>query len=732
MGRRGTHASGEQLIRHRPRTGLLPCAVLYAADENAVPHFKQRDLTDCGAACFAYVCHHYRLRLPIARLRQELGTNQQGTTAAGLVQAARRLGFTAKGVKGPVTALPTVPLPAIAHCNLESGLQHYVVLVQWSKRGARVMDPAVGRIEQWPQARFTAAWTGVLLLLAPGETFQPGDRTTSAWRRWWLLLQPHRTMLGEAFAGAVATTILGLAMSVYVQKIVDQVIPDGNRPLLQFLGVAMFTVLAFRLVLGWCQSLLSLRTAQRIDAALILGYYQHLLRLPQPFFDTMRVGEITSRVGDAVKVRNFLNNSLVAFLLNPLILLFSLAAMFLWSWKLALLSAALLPLNAGIYWAVDRMNRTYQRQLMERSADFDSQLVESLSVQPVLRRFGLEEAAALRTEVRLVRLLRVAWRTALGGMGAGTVATLVAQGYLIGLLWLGADLVLDTGLTPGQLMSSYTLAGYLTGSVSALIGLNASIQEALIATDRLFELLDLELEVDQGSIEFTTRHAGNIRFEGVGFGHVGRPPVLHELSLTFPTERITALAGESGSGKSTVLALLQRLYLPTTGRILVGEHDLRYFRLASLRRHLAVVPQQTQLLAGTVLENLAPGDPQPDFERLLGHCREAEALGFIERLPQGFLTQLSENGTNLSGGQRQRLALVRALYREAPILLLDEPSSALDPEAEQVLIRLLRRLRAHGCTIVVAAHSPAVLAMADRVVVLVAGSAVEVREHQPG
>lgn len=697
-----------------------------------MPHFKQRDLTDCGAACFAYVCHHYRLRLPVARLRQELGTNLQGTTAAGLVQAARRLGFTARGVKGPATALPTVPLPAIAHCSLEGGLQHYVVLVRWSARGARVMDPAVGRIEKWPHARFNTAWTGVLLLLAPGEAFQPGDRTTSAWRRWWRLLQPHRTMLAEAFAGAVATTILGLAMSVYVQKIVDQVIPDGNRSLLQLLGVAMFTVLAFRLALGWCQSLLSLRTAQRIDAALILGYYRHLLRLPQPFFDAMRVGEITSRVSDAVKVRNFLNNSLVAFLLNPLILLFSLAAMFFWSWKLALLSAALLPLNAGIYWAVDRMNRTYQRQLMERSADFDAQLVESLSAQPVLRRFGLEETAALRTEVRLVRLLRVAWRTALGGIGAGTVATLVTQGYLIGLLWLGADLVLDTGLTPGQLMSSYTLAGYLTGSVSALIGLNTSIQEALIATDRLFELLDLELEVDQGSIEFTARHAGDIQFEGVGFGHVGRPPVLRELNLTFPTERITALAGESGSGKSTVLALLQRLYLPTTGRILVGEHDLRYFRLASLRRHLAVVPQQTQLLAGTVLENLAPGDPEPDFERLLRLCREAEALGFIERLPQGFLTQLCENGTNLSGGQRQRLALVRALYLEAPILLLDEPSSALDPEAEQVLIRLLRRLRTQGCTIVVAAHSPAVLAMADRVVVLVAGSAVEVREHQSG
>ncbi|MEJ1973625.1 MAG: cysteine peptidase family C39 domain-containing protein [Lacunisphaera sp.] len=228
--------------------------------------FQQRDLTDCGAACFAFVCDHYRLRLPIARLRRELGTNQAGTTAAGLVQAAKHFGFTAKGVKGPASALPTVPLPAIVHCLVDGRLMHYVVLVRWTPKAAHVMDPAVGRVAKWSHAKFEAAWTGVLILLAPGESFAAADRTVSPVRRLWQLLQPHRAVLLQAFVGAVVTTILGLGMSIYVQKIVDSVIPDGNRAMLNLLGVAMLAILGFRLLLGWIQTLLSLRLAQRIDA----------------------------------------------------------------------------------------------------------------------------------------------------------------------------------------------------------------------------------------------------------------------------------------------------------------------------------------------------------------------------------------------------------------------------------------------------------------------------------
>ncbi len=544
-------------------------------------------------------------------------------------------------------------------------------------------------------------------------------------RRLWNLLQPHGAVLTQAFVGAVVSTLLALATSIYVQKIVDNVIPDGNRPLLNLLSLAMLLVLGFRLVLGVFQSLLSLRTAQLIDAALILGYYRHLLRLPQPFFDTMRVGEITSRVADAVKIRNFLNTALLNLVLNPLILVFAFGGMFFYSWKLALLSLALVPLNAALFGFLNLRNRNYQRQLMERGAEFDAQLVSSLHAQPVIRCLQLEESEEFKTELRLVRLLNTSWHASLATLGNGTVGMFFTSAYQVVLLWLGSGLVLETGLTPGELMSCYTLAGYLTGPITALLGLNSSIQETLVATDRLFEIMDLGPETDRGTIAFGPEHAGDLCLEDVSFKHAGRLGTLHHLSLTLSASRITVIAGPSGCGKSTLLALLQRLYLPEQGRILIGGVDISYFQLASLRRSLAVVPQQTHLLTGTILENLAPGDPQPDLQRLLKLCRDVGALEFIEKLPQGFFTHLTENGANLSGGQRQRLALVRALYLEAPIMLLDEPTSALDGAAEEAFIRLLRVQRDAGKTIIIAAHNTCLIAAADHVVRMEGGGVAD-------
>lgn len=695
----------------------------------ANPGIRQRDASDCGAACLAFVAAHFGLRLGVAEVRRLAGTDAEGSTALGLVEAARALGLAAKGVRGPPEALAGVPVPAIAHCLLEGGRRHYVVLVRWSGAAARVMDPATGRLERWPRARFLAAWTGVLVLVAPAADFRPGDRTTPAWRRLAGLLAPHRAVLLQAFAGAVASSVLGLALSLYVEQIVDHVVPEGNRRLLHLLGVAMLVVLAFRVVLGALQSLLALRLAQEIDAALILGYFRHLLRLPAPFFDAMRVGEVTSRVGDAVKVRQFLNTTLLQLALQPLVVVACLAAMFVWSWPLALLSLALVPVHAALLGVVNWRNRTYQRRLLAHAADLDAHLVEAVGTHALLRAFGLEAAAEQRTEVRLVRLLRVVWRAGTAAIATQAAGLCVTQGYLVALLWVGAGLVLEAGLTPGQLMSCYTLAGFLVGPLTTTLGLNAAVQEALAATERLFEVLDLELEPDSGVLEFRPAHVGDLRFEGVSFRPPGRREALAGVTVTLPAGRLTVLTGESGGGKSTLLALLQRRHAPTAGRLRLGGHDLAQFRLDGFRRHLGVVAQQPQFLAGTVLENLAPGEPAPDVDRLLELCREVGALDFIEALPQGLATPLGEGGTPLSGGQRQRLAWVRALRRDAPLLLLDEPTSALDAAAEASLVDVACRRRDAGATVVVATHAAAFAAVADRVVVLAGGRVTEVRDR---
>ncbi len=682
---------------------------------------RQRDQSDCGPTCLAYLARRYGLRVSIAQLRLAGGTDRQGTSALGLVNAAKTIGLSARGFRAELSSVGEAPVPFIAHCRLPNQLLHYVVVCGF-RIGVRVrvMDPAVGREEWWPWEQFSAVFTGVLLLVSPEPSLAPSDRRDvgrTPLRRLWLLLRPHRTLWLQAFVGAVFSTALALATSLYVENLMDRVIPDSDRRLLILMSLGMLVVLGLRVMLGVLQNRLALYTAQRIDASLILGYYKHLLGLPQVFFDSMRAGEIVSRVSDAVKIREFLNSTLVNIALQPLILIFALVAMFIYSWKLGLISVALVPLLAAVWWFANRCNRRQHRALMERSADFDAQLVESLHAQRVIRGFGLEEEFALRNESRLVRLLRTVRGVANTGILTGSASALITQGFSLLLLSFGTSLVLCTEITPGELFSCYTLAGYLTGPSLALVGLNASIQQALVATDRLYEIMDLELEKESGSVHMVERHAKwPIVFDRVTYRHAGRLPVLADFSATIAPGAVSVFTGASGCGKSTALALLQRLYRPETGRIMIGQIDLAHYTFGSLTAAIGVVPQKVDLLAGTILENLVPGTAEPDLEALVRLCREAGFMDFIDRQPQGFFTLLNENGLNLSGGQRQKLAIIRALFRRPLILLLDEPSSALDEEAESQLIEMLRRRREHGTTIVMAAHSPRLLSIADNLI----------------
>jgi ATP-binding cassette, subfamily C, bacteriocin exporter len=690
--------------------------------------FKQHDVTDCGAACLAFIFYRYGLNMSISSIRQRTGTNTSGTTALGLVETAKECGFESKGIRCKFDDLRSVTHPGIAHVITEGGRQHYVVVCSIGKKTMKVMDPAVGRVEKWTNDKFRALWTNVFIVLAPSISFEPSKKKDGAWYRLIALLKPQKHVLTQAFVGVILGTILSLSTAIYIQKIVDNVIVDGNRNMLQLLGIAMIVILVIRILLGYLQSVLMLRSAQKIDAGLILGYYRHLMRLPQSFFDTMRVGEITSRVRDAVAVRDFLNGTILNLIINPLILIVALAAMFTYSWKLALYSIALIPAYVVIYLVSDWLNRRYQREIMERSADFDSQLVESLHAMSVVRSCGMEEEMSFRSETRLVRLLKRVWSAANTGFLVGSSGSFLTQAYSIGLLWIGASLVLDSRLTAGELMSCNALAGYITGPIIAIIGMNASIRTATTATDRLYEILDLEIEKDEGSGELEPEKEFDLVMENVNFRYPGRLATLKDVSLRFQSGKITALVGKSGCGKSTILSILQRHYTPDSGGILIGGVNIQYIKLASLRKNIAFVPQRIDLLAGSVLENLAPNETHPDMPRVIELCKRVGILEFIESLPRGFQTLITENGTNLSGGQKQRLAIVRALYTNAPIVMMDEPSSALDTASEDMLMDALQSMRKQGKLVILAVHNRRLLSLCDVMVELNDGQVISVRE----
>ncbi|WPU93253.1 peptidase domain-containing ABC transporter [Mucilaginibacter sabulilitoris] len=690
---------------------------------------KQRDITDCGAACLASVSSHYKLDLAVARIRQLAGTDKKGTNILGMVEAAQKLGFDAKGVKGPFDSLFKIPKPAIAHVVIKDILQHYVVIYKATDKFIEVMDPVDGQLVRKTHDEFKKEWTGTLVLLLPSDEFETGNQKKSVQGRFWNLIRPHKSILFQALFGAVVYTILGLSTSVFVQKLVDFVLVDGNRNLLNLMGVAMMVILAVQLFIGTAKTIFTLKTGQMIDAQLILGYYKHLLRLPQQFFDTMRVGEIISRINDAVKIRTFLNDVSINFLVNIFIVVFSFIMMFTYYWKLALIMLTVIPMYSLIYYITDKLNKKAQRKLMEDSAELESQLVESLNAVGTIKRFGLEDHADEKTETRFIRLLKTGYKSNVNSVFSGTSSELVSRVLTIVLLWVGAGYVMDNQITPGELLSFYTLIGYFTGPVSTLIGMNKTVQDAVIAADRLFEIMDLERESDENQIELTPDKIGDIYFENVSFRYGTRVPVFEDLSLIIQRGKFTAIVGESGSGKSTLMSILQNIYPIQKGNVRIGEYDLKYIRNSSLRQMISVVPQQIDLFAGNVIDNIAVGDAEPDMQKIIDIASKLGLIGFIEALPKGFQTYLGENGTTLSGGQRQRIAIARALYRDPEILILDEATSSLDSVSEKHVQRMIEILKAAQKTVIVITHRSSTLNNADKIIVLDKGIVVEQGSH---
>lgn len=691
---------------------------------------KQRDITDCGAACLVSVAAHYGLAMPVARIRQLASTDQKGTNVLGLMEAAVKLGFSAKAVKGDMDNIAGMPYPVIAHVIIKERLSHYVVLYGADKKYITVMDPAEGRLQKWTPDEFRKKWTGVVLLLSPAETFEKGDATIPVISRFAFLLRPHRSVLLQVLTGAVVYTLLGLSTSVFLQKIIDNVLPDGNKKLLNLMGMVMVLILLLQLFINHVKTILTIKTGQHIDARLILGYYKHLLRLPQQFFDTMRVGEIISRMNDAVKIRVFINEVLVSIAVNVFILLFSFGLMFTSYWKLAVIMLAIVPLYALVYIYANRVNKSTQRKLMEHSADLESQLVESVNAAGTIKRFGLENYFNIKTEDRFIRMLRTVYESAINGVWTGNSSQLITSLFTVLLLWIGASFVLDNKITPGELLSFYAIIGYFTSPVVSLIGMNKTMQDAFIAADRLFEIMDLEREAEGQMVTFTREMTGDIRFKEVQFRYGSRVPVFEGLNLTIDKGKITAIVGESGSGKTTLLSLLQHIYPLQAGHIYIGDTDIKYISPDSLRTLVSVVPQKVDLFAGNVIENIAVGEFEPDIPRLLTVCKAVGILEFIERLPNGLATYLGENGTSLSGGQRQRLAIARALYRNPEILILDEATSALDSASEQCIQQCIQQLRQAGKTIILIAHRLSSVIKADTILVMHQGKITETGNHE--
>jgi ATP-binding cassette subfamily B protein len=646
----------------------------------------------------------------------------------GLIEAAEKLGFIAKGVKGNYDSLLKIPKPAIAHLKLPNNLLHYVVIIKVDNKRLLVMDPATGKLEKRNKEEFSKDWTGILVILAPNDDFEIRNEKISNISRLLFLLKPHKLVMTQALVGAVFFSIIGLSTSIYIQKLTDFVFINGNKNLLNMMSLVMLTLLIVQILLGIYQTVFTIKTGQLIDARLILGYYKHLLKLPQRFFDTMQTGEIISRINDAVKIRNFINSTLINLILNALIVAFSFVLMFIYSWQMALIVMTVIPIYVILYLITNHISKKTERQIMEQSASLESQLVESINTVSTIKRFGIEGYTNSKTEFKFIKLLNTGFTSGLNSVFTSYSTNFMSRLFTIIVLWVGSYYVLANDLTVGELLSFYALLGYFSGPLNSIIGVNISLQHAFIASDRLFEIMDLEQE-KQNRIELSKALLGDISFQNVSFRYGSRIDVFKDFNLLIQKNSITAIVGESGSGKSTLMHLLQNIYPITSGKIYINNIDITQFENHSLRMIVGVIPQKVELFKGSIAENIGIGEFEPDMNKILKISKEIGLIKFIEELPEGFFTDIGENGTSLSGGQRQKIAFARVLYREPEIVILDEATSALDSESEEQLMHVVQKLKYEGKTIIMIAHRLSTVLNADTIVVMEKGKVIEQGSH---
>ncbi|HDS07561.1 MAG TPA: peptidase domain-containing ABC transporter [Bacteroides sp.] len=683
---------------------------------------RQHDSSDCGPACIASVMAFYGTRIPLARIRQMAGTDRVGTSMYGVIRALEQLEFEAKGLEGSMEHLETLPVPFIAHVELESGMPHYVCVYRVNGRYLSVMDPAEGRLRRWSRDAFEKRWSGALVAMVRGISSSKLKTTGGRASRIITLLEPVWRPVLQAIFAAVIYTILGLSTSLYVGNLTDHVFVSRNSGLLNLMSITMVLITLLMIFMYAVRNLNVLKTGQVIDNQLVLSYYRHLFRLPQRFFDGIRTGEVVSRINDAIKIRGFINDAAIGILVNFLILLFSFGLMFFLHWKLALLMLAVIPLYAVIYWFFNRRNRRVERRIMEQSASLESQLVESIQASAHIRQFNLQENSSLKTENRMNRLLDSVFKSGISSITALGGTELVSRLFTIVLLWTGSYFVIGQEITPGRLLTFYALTGYFTGPVSGLIGANKAYQNALIAADRLFEIFQLEPEDPGGKRDFPAEEFGDVVFRNVSFAYGTRGHLFRDLNLRIPSGKVTLISGPSGSGKSTIAALIQHLYPLDAGSITINGYDTRYFSTKSIRALIGTVPQQVTFLTGSILENVAPGVRDPEMKKIIHLLDAVGLLPLMESLPKGLDSVLRGNGDNLSGGERQRLALVRALYRKPSLLILDEATSSLDPGSEYYVTRLLLALKEKGQTILMITHHSRHACLADHILTLDEGS----------
>lgn len=679
---------------------------------------------DANAALLQLFAQIHGISTDRARLIDQFFPPGEPFGPADLVMALEGLGFSAHRLSGDFRRLAREALPAFAETK-DGG---FLLVGRVDDDGVLVQPAGAAAPQRLSRAEFEARWSGHWIAARRHATQGGGSRFGLGW--FWESLRKYRGLMGEVLLASLFVQIFALVTPLVFQVVIDKVLTQRALTTLDVLVVALVGIAVFEAVLSGMRQYLFTHTTNRIDVELGAKLFRHLLRLPLAYFESRRGGDTVARIRELENARNFLTGQALTSWLDLLFAVVFLAVMFHYSATLSLIVVAALPILFGASWVVTPLLRRKLEDRFALGAENQAFLVETVTAMETLKSQAVEPFWQREWERRLANYVNAAFHS--GQLAGATNQFIGFTSKLLTavLLWFGARLVIEGELTVGGLIAFNMLAGRINAPILKLAALWQEVTQMKVSVQRLADIMDAPAEPGFAPERATPPAiAGRVTFDHVSFRYrADGPEVLADVSFEARPGEIIGLVGVSGAGKTTLMRLVQRLFVPERGRILIDGMDLSLLDAHWLRRQMGVVGQDTALFNRSVRDNIALGHPDLPMEAVMHAATLAGAHDFILQLPEGYDTLIGERGGKLSGGQRARIAIARALATDPRLLLFDEATAALDYESERVIHDHLREICA-GRTVFMAAHRLSTLRLADRILVLEQGRLVESGHH---
>ncbi|AND80478.1 peptide cleavage/export ABC transporter ComA [Streptococcus pantholopis] len=695
-------------------------------------HYRaQVDTRDCGVAALAMIFDFYGSYYSLATLRELAQTTQEGTTAFGLVKVAEGEGFETRAFRADMSLFDEdIIYPFIAHVLKNGNLMHYYVVTGCDKKTIHIADPDPSvRLTKIPRERFEKEWTGTAIFIAPAPSYKVHKEQKDSLLSFIPLLARQKGLIVNIVVATFLVTIINIVGSYYLQSIIDTYIPQQIKNTLSIISFGLIIVYLLQQLIAYAQEYLLLVLGQRLSIDVILSYIKHIFHLPMSFFATRRTGEIISRFTDANSIIDALASTILSIFLDVSTVIIVSIVLFSQNSNLFFISLLALPIYTIIIFSFMKPFERMNQESMEANAVLSSSIIEDINGIETIKSLTSEKQRYQKIDREFVTYLKKSFAYGKAESAQKILKKLAQLLLNVGVLWLGANLVMDNKMTLGQLITYNTLLVYFTNPLENLINLQTKLQTAKVANNRLNEVYLVKSEFeDKKTVHDINNFSGNITLKDVSYSYGYGQEVLSEIKLTIKAGSKLSFVGISGSGKTTLAKMLVNFYSPTKGEILLDGVNFNEIDKESLRRYINYLPQKPYVFNGTILDNLLLGAKEgTSQEDIFRAVQLAEIKSDIEAMPLSYQTELTTDGVGISGGQGQRIALARALLTDSPILILDEATSSLDVLTEK---KILDNLMALDKTLIFIAHRLTISERTEHIVVLDKGKIIEEGNHK--